>query len=171
MATLLEAIGLGKSYVAGHGRCWARVQVLSALSLTLAEGERVAVLGARGAGKTTLLHCLTGLRRLDAGTVRWAARRGPPYVLCTTPSDLFARGASQLVELPDESRLAGEWVEALHDRHSSSLGWLVLTSRLAPLLPLCHRALELHEGALRPVATPASWRVAEEPPAERRMIR
>jgi ABC-type dipeptide/oligopeptide/nickel transport system ATPase component len=168
MATLLEAIGLDKSYVAGHGRCWARVQVLSALSLTLAEGERVAVLGGRGAGKTTLLHCLTGLRRPDAGSVRWTARRAVPYALCARPADLFSGGASVLLELPDESRVAGEWIEALHHRRASSMGWLVLTSRLAPLLPLCHRALELHDGALRPIASPSPLRVAETGRAGRR---
>ena len=171
MARLLEAQGVGKSYVAGHGRCWARVQVLAGLSLTLDEGERVAVLGTRGSGKTTLLHCLTGLRRIDTGSVRWTARHGAPYGLCVAPSDLRARGASALVELPDDSRASAEWIEALHARRSSSAGWLVLTAHVAPLLTLCHRAVELHDGALRPIPLPWSRRVAEDAPAALRMQR
>jgi zinc/manganese transport system ATP-binding protein len=42
----------------------------SALDLTVAEGEFLAVLGPNGAGKTTLLKVLLGLVPLSAGTVR-----------------------------------------------------------------------------------------------------
>lgn len=45
------------------------VKALSDLTLDIAPGEAVAVLGANGAGKTTLLRALTGLQRLTAGSV------------------------------------------------------------------------------------------------------
>ena len=45
-------------------------QLWSALDLTVAEGEFLAVLGPNGAGKTTLLKVLLGLVPLSAGTVR-----------------------------------------------------------------------------------------------------
>lgn len=43
---------------------------LSAVSLTVAAGECVAIAGINGAGKTTLLKCLLDFARPDAGTIR-----------------------------------------------------------------------------------------------------
>lgn len=45
-------------------------QVLAGLSMELAPGERVAVIGANGAGKTTLLKMIGGLLHAQAGSVR-----------------------------------------------------------------------------------------------------
>jgi cobalt/nickel transport system ATP-binding protein len=55
-----------------------RPPVLKDADLTLAPGERVALLGANGAGKTTLLHLMVGLLRPQAGIVEafGEARRG-----------------------------------------------------------------------------------------------
>jgi lipoprotein-releasing system ATP-binding protein len=43
--------------------------VFSNLHLAVAQGERVALMGASGAGKSTLLHCLGGLDRPTAGQI------------------------------------------------------------------------------------------------------
>ena len=165
MALLLSARQLGKSYIAGHGRCWARVQVLASLSLDVARGERVAIVGPRGSGKTTLLHCLTGLRRPDAGTVRWDASRGTPYRLCTVPRELgrVAHHEALLLELADDPVLMGEWADALRERRSPGETWLVLASRAAALTELASRVLRLRDGALHPAAAPCGrWgRVAD----------
>jgi lipoprotein-releasing system ATP-binding protein len=60
------ATELSKSYpVAGR-----RLQVLRGLSLTVAQGEMVAIMGASGVGKSTLLHLLGGLDRPDGGDIR-----------------------------------------------------------------------------------------------------
>ncbi len=45
--------------------------VLSGLSLTLAEGEAVAVLGRNGMGKTTLMATLMGATRVHSGHIRF----------------------------------------------------------------------------------------------------
>ena len=58
----------GVSKVFGTGA--ARVPVLSDVSLSVAPGEFVALLGASGCGKTTLLNIVAGLEPASSGTVR-----------------------------------------------------------------------------------------------------
>jgi nitrate/nitrite transport system ATP-binding protein len=53
----------------GYGEGKARSQVLSDVSLTVNEGEFVAVVGYSGAGKTTLISMVAGLLKPDSGTV------------------------------------------------------------------------------------------------------
>ena len=43
--------------------------ILQDASLSVAQGESVAIIGANGAGKTTLLKCLLGLMKPDSGTI------------------------------------------------------------------------------------------------------
>lgn len=64
---MLEARGLGKSF--GSARA------LNGVSLTVAEGEVVAITGPSGAGKSTLLHCLAGVVRPETGEVVLDGRR------------------------------------------------------------------------------------------------
>ena len=54
-----------RDVVAGYGE----VQVLRAVSLSVAEGSLVSLIGANGAGKTTLARATTGLLRAWSGTV------------------------------------------------------------------------------------------------------
>jgi branched-chain amino acid transport system ATP-binding protein len=58
---MLRVEGLSVSYGA--------VEALVGVSLEVARGECVALLGSNGAGKTTLLRCISGLVRSRAGTV------------------------------------------------------------------------------------------------------
>ncbi len=63
MAELLAVEGL----TAGYGEA----VVLDDVSLALAEGDSLALLGRNGVGKTTLLVTLMGLTRRHRGTLRW----------------------------------------------------------------------------------------------------
>ncbi|RYE91766.1 MAG: ATP-binding cassette domain-containing protein, partial [Oxalobacteraceae bacterium] len=74
---------------------------LRGVSLSVAKGECLALLGRNGVGKTTLLKCLTGVLPVARGSVRWngsditrlkphrRAARGIAYV--PQGRDIFAR--------------------------------------------------------------------------------
>src|SRR4051812_21254135 len=51
------------------GRGAARVHILKGLSLTIARGEAVGLVGPSGSGKSTLLMTIAGLERPDSGRV------------------------------------------------------------------------------------------------------
>jgi polar amino acid transport system ATP-binding protein len=59
--TLLKVAGLAKRFGA--------TDVLRGVDLDVAQGERIAILGASGSGKSTLLRCLNFMEMPDAGTV------------------------------------------------------------------------------------------------------
>src|SRR5699024_9608955 len=46
--------------------------VLHEVSLSMAEGEVLAIIGRSGSGKSTFLRCLNGLERVDSGTIEVA---------------------------------------------------------------------------------------------------
>ena len=50
------------------------VQALDGVSLSVVAGSVVGIIGPNGAGKTTLFDAITGLTRLDAGTIRFGER-------------------------------------------------------------------------------------------------
>ncbi len=80
MISLLQVAGVDKRFGA--------VPALTGLTLDVAPGERVALLGHNGAGKTTLLRLILGFLRPDAGTLgidghapgSAAARRSVAYL-------------------------------------------------------------------------------------------
>jgi lipoprotein-releasing system ATP-binding protein len=67
---VLSCHGLGKTYTEGPQA----VEVLREVSLSVARGERIAVVGASGSGKSTLLHLLGGLELPSAGRVEVAGQ-------------------------------------------------------------------------------------------------
>ena len=79
---LAELTNITKSYRSDAGA----VPVLNGISLTIGEGETVAITGPSGCGKSTLLNLLGALDQADAGEIRVAGR------------DLTKLNAQQLAE-------------------------------------------------------------------------
>ena len=50
------------------------VQVLSDISLTVAEGQVVSIIGPSGSGKSTLLRCATLLETMDGGSLKYLGK-------------------------------------------------------------------------------------------------
>jgi branched-chain amino acid transport system ATP-binding protein len=74
------------------------VQVLHDMSMTVEDGEIVALLGANAAGKSTTINTISGLIRPRAGSIEFQGRRidhMPPY-------DIVAMG---LIQVPEGRRL------------------------------------------------------------------
>jgi branched-chain amino acid transport system ATP-binding protein len=58
------------------------LQALSEVSLSVAPGEVLGLIGPNGAGKSTLVSCITGVLRIDGGTIRFQdgdIQRLPPH--------------------------------------------------------------------------------------------
>jgi len=65
------------------------VAVVRSVSLTLRNGEALAVLGKNGMGKTTLLKTIVGLLPLQGGAIHIVGTKGP-----LSPAELVAKGVS-----------------------------------------------------------------------------
>ncbi|HEX3317386.1 MAG TPA: ATP-binding cassette domain-containing protein [Solirubrobacteraceae bacterium] len=89
---------------------------LRSVDLTLAPGERVALMGRNGAGKSTLLRCLAGLREPTRGK---AQRSGRVALLLQNPGDYLVHDRVG-DELP-RAALRAAGLEALADRHPRDL--------------------------------------------------
>jgi lipoprotein-releasing system ATP-binding protein len=62
---ILNAKGIEKRFVQGD----ASIEVLGGVDLSLAAGERVAIVGRSGSGKSSLLHVLAGLDDVNQGQI------------------------------------------------------------------------------------------------------
>jgi branched-chain amino acid transport system ATP-binding protein len=51
------------------------VRALKGVSLDVAEGETVALIGANGAGKSSILRAITGLKRITSGAIAFRGKR------------------------------------------------------------------------------------------------
>ena len=66
---------LVKNYVAPDGTI---APVIDIASLSLADGEQVALIGTSGSGKTTLLHLIAGILSPDSGEILFTPGADPP---------------------------------------------------------------------------------------------
>jgi macrolide transport system ATP-binding/permease protein len=117
----VRAVGLAKDY--GDRR------VLSDVSLSVAPGSRLAVIGENGAGKSTLLRLLGGVEEADAGEISRPARTGmlwqelpyPPSVRLSEVVEHALAGVRALEgELESAAASVGE-SEAADARYDAAL--------------------------------------------------
>lgn len=64
---MIEIENITKSY----GNAKNHFQVLKGITLTIEDGDFVVILGASGSGKSTLLHVISGLEKIDGGSVSY----------------------------------------------------------------------------------------------------
>ncbi|ETD87780.1 ABC transporter ATP-binding protein [Rhodobacter capsulatus] len=70
------------------------VYALKGVSLHLAEGETVALIGANGAGKSSILRAITGLRKPRAGTITYRGDR----IDGKSPAEIVKMGIAMVPE-------------------------------------------------------------------------
>ncbi|MBT3628079.1 MAG: ABC transporter ATP-binding protein [Rhodospirillaceae bacterium] len=79
---------------------YGRIQALRDVSVSVDEGELVALVGANGAGKTTLLNAISGIEKATAGVVRFAGRD-------ITGATAHARVRHGIVQVPEGRQVFG----------------------------------------------------------------
>lgn len=57
--------------VKSYGNGESKNQVLKGIDLQIADGNFTVILGASGSGKSTFLSCLSGLERIDSGSIKY----------------------------------------------------------------------------------------------------
>ena len=75
MDTAIAASDVRKSFGTGRGGKRRATEVLKGVSLAVAPGEMVGIVGPSGSGKSTLLYCLSGLEAADAGSIEIMGRQ------------------------------------------------------------------------------------------------
>jgi branched-chain amino acid transport system ATP-binding protein len=123
---------------------YGRIEVLHGVSLSVARGEIVTLIGANGAGKTTLMHTIAGVQP-SAGAIRFEGEpieRLPAHLRVVRGISLVPEGRQLFAPLSvrDNLRL-GTW-----SRRDADLGQCV--ERVCALFPMLREKLDVAAGAL-----------------------
>ncbi len=122
MSALITAQGIAKHFAART--------LFIGVSLSVEDGERLALIGPNGAGKSTLLKIFSGAEAADEGTV--SVRRGV-RVAYVAQSDVFEPGATvrSAVERDLDVAMRAGRLPHLHDHHEIELAAEMTLARTA----------------------------------------
>jgi branched-chain amino acid transport system ATP-binding protein len=113
---------------------YGRIEVLHGISLDVAAGEIVALLGANGAGKTTLIRAISGVQPISAGRLCFEGRpieRVPAYARVALGIAQVPEGRQLFAPLAVEDNLKlGAWTRRARDMD----GELAAIYQLFPVL-------------------------------------
>ncbi|MBR0691446.1 ABC transporter ATP-binding protein [Bradyrhizobium manausense] len=124
----------------GLTRRFGGLTAVDGIDLDLAKGGLVSIIGPNGAGKTTLFNLVTGLDRLDAGTVSF---EGHDITGCLSPERLAAQGIARTFQL---GRVFGN----LSVMDNVLIGAHTRLRAVKPAVPVIGPLLELGLALLRP---------------------
>ena len=101
---------------AGYGK----LRVLKRISLHVAPGEIVTIIGANGAGKTTLLHTITGLVKIGSGEIVFKDKdlqKVPPEKIVASGCSLVPEGRQVFSTMTvEENLILGGYVLAKREK-------------------------------------------------------
>jgi branched-chain amino acid transport system ATP-binding protein len=107
---------------------YSEVTILRGVSVAIAKGESVAVIGANGAGKSTLLRVVSGLLRPRRGAVLFDGTRVdhlPPYDIAALGIAHVPEGRRVLPDMTVEENLElGAYLSGPKARRRESLTWV-----------------------------------------------
>ena len=99
LGSILDARNVSKTYTLGR----VDVPVLRGVTLSVREGEWVAILGASGSGKSTLMHILGGLDRPDSSKAHGNSEAASPCTVQFRGTELSTLRDSQLDRYRNQS--------------------------------------------------------------------
>ncbi len=108
---------------------YVEVPALREVTLQVANGESVTVIGANGAGKSTILKTISGLLRPRRGAIRFAERdltTLPPYEIAGLGIAHVPEGRRIFPELTVRENLEmGSYLPAAKERRAETMKWVI----------------------------------------------
>ena len=141
MADLLDVDGIET--------CYGRSQVLFGLSLKIAAGEMVTLMGRNGMGKTTTVRSIMGLTRARAGAIRFAGadiRALPAYRVAKLGLGLVPEGRQIFGNLTTRENLVATAANRRTSADASTDSWTL--EKVCDLFPRLAERLDRMGGQL-----------------------
>ena len=118
------------------------VKALDKVDFTLRAGEIHSLLGENGAGKSTLIKCLTGVNRMDAGTITFNGQSIRPQ----SPQEAMGMGIStvyQEVNLCPNLTVAENIFVGRQPMKRGQIDWKTITKRAQGLMARFHQDIDV----------------------------